>query len=421
MLGGGILDWEFWEEVFFAITKNKLRALLTACGVFWGVFMLVTMLGIGSGMQRGTQKTLGDMQTRAVFIWSQRTSLPYRGRTPGRYLRLRNDDIQALRQLPGVEHVAPRLQLGAWRAGENVVAGNRTGNFTVHGDSPEFRFVEPFELVRGRFLNQRDLAESRKVAVIGDQTREVLFGDTSPLGKYLQVKGIHLLIVGEFTTDRTGDDAERLRSSLSLPFSTFQRVFNQRNRVGWFALAAAPNASPEAVESAVKATLGARHGVHPDDPDAFGSMNLAREVAKVEGLFQGIRGFVWLVGTLTLLAGVLGVSNILLVTVKERTREIGVRKALGATPWSIVSMVVAEAVVLTSISGYAGLVASVGSLELLSQVLERLENVPLSRPEVDLRVGVGATLILVVSGALAGVVPARHAARISPVEALRNE
>jgi putative ABC transport system permease protein len=263
--------------------------------------------------------------------------------------------------------------------------------------------------------------ESRKVVVIGEQARSVLFADENPIGKYVRVKGIHLLIVGELATDKTGDDAERVRSSLFVPFSTFQQAFNQRNRVGWFAVTAKPSASADDLETAIKATLSARHGVNPEDRDAIGSFNLAKQIAKVDGLFAGIRGFVWFVGTLTLLAGVLGVSNILLITVKERTREIGVRKALGATPWSVISMVVGEAVVLTSLSGYVGLVASVGCLELVSKLLENMENAPLNRPEVDLRVAIGATVILVLSGAVAGIVPARHAAKISPVEALRSE
>jgi putative ABC transport system permease protein len=376
---------------------------------------------MGKGLENGARKSLGNMMARSVFIWTQRTSLPYRGLQPGRYLRMRNDDIKALKQVPGVEYVAPRLQLGGWREGVDLVAGTKSGNFTVMGDMPEFRYVEPFTLLRGRFLNQRDVDDQRKVIVLGDQVRNVLFGDQNPLGPYVKVKGVYLMVVGEITTDKTGDDGDRVHAAAFVPFSTFQQAFNQRDRVGWFALTTKANAPPEVVENAAKSTLQARHSVHPQDQDAIGSYNAAEQIAKVEGLFSGLRAFVWFVGTLTLLAGVLGVSNILLITVKERTRELGVRKALGATPWVIGSMVLKEAVVLTSLSGYLGLVAGVAALEGLGKVIERLPNAPLNQPEIDLKVALGAMLVLVLSGTLAGVVPARHAARISPVEALRTE
>jgi len=389
--------------------------------VFWGIFMLIAMLGIGKGLENGTRKSLGNMTARSVFIWTQRTSLPYRGLQPGRYIRMRNDDIQALHQVPGVEHVAPRLQLGGWREGVDVVAGTKSGNFTVMGDYPEFRYVDPFTLLRGRFLNPRDVSEQRKVIVLGDQMRAVLFGDENPLGRYVKVKGVYLLVIGEITTDKTGDDGDRIHSTGFVPFSTSQQAFNLRDRVGWFGLTTQANAPPDVVEAAAKSALQDRHSVHPQDQDAIGSFNAATQIAKLEGLFMGVRAFVWFVGTLTLLAGVLGVSNILLITVKERTRELGVRKALGATPWAIVSMVLKEAVVLTSLSGYVGLVAGVAALEALSKVIDRLPDAPLNHPEIDIKVALGAMLVLVLSGTLAGVVPARHAARISPVEALRTE
>jgi putative ABC transport system permease protein len=416
-----MFDLDAWQEIASTVRRNKLRALLTACGVFWGIFMLVALLGIGRGLENGARKMMGGLLTRSVFIWTQRTSLPYRGLQPGRYVRFRNDDIAALQRIPGVEYVAPRIQLGGWREGVEVVAGTKAGNFSVMGDYPEFRAVEAFSVERGRFLNRRDLKDMRKVAVLGSQVATVLFGEENPIGTYIKVKGVYLLVVGTIATDKSGDDGDRVRSSLFIPFSTFQSAFNQRDRVGWFTLTTAANAPPEVVEQRAKAALADRHSVHPNDQDAIGSFNLASQLAKVDGLFLGIRIFIWIVGTLTLLAGVLGVSNILLITVKERTREIGVRKALGATPWAVVSMIVKEAVVLTSLSGYLGLVAGVIALEIVGQTIERMPNAPLNRPEIDLRVALAATLVLVVSGVVAGIVPARHAAGISPVEALRNE
>lgn len=410
-----------WHEVVAALARSKLRAFLTACGVFWGVFMLMVMLGLGHGLEHGTRRNLGGMITRSVFVWSQRTTKPYRGLQPGRGVRFRNDDITALEQVHGVAEVAPRLRLGGWRDGANVVYGSKVGNFSVLGDYPAFQRVEPMHVRHGRFINELDLNEARKVAVIGDSARRVLMGDAVPVGQYVKIRGVYFLLVGEVSSDKGGDEGDRIRSSLFVPFSTFQRVFNQRDRVGWFALTANEQVPADRLETAARAALIARHRIHPEDTQAIGSFNAAQKFAQLQSLFRGIEVFVWFVGTLTLLAGMLGVSNILLITVKERTREFGIRKALGATPRAIVTMVLTEAIALASIAGYLGIAAGVGVLTALSAALETLENAPLNHPEVDFRAAVVAAVVLVISGAAAGVIPARHAARISPVEALRSE
>ncbi len=412
---------ESLRELFESLTRNKLRTFLTALGVFWGIFVLVLMLGIGRGLERGVAKNLGMMATRSVFLWGQRTSVPYQGLVPGRDVRFDNDDIQALRAVPGVQYVAPRTRLGGWREGASVTAGAKTGYFPVLGDVPEYRLLEPMRFPRGRFVNQRDMVEARKVAVLGDRTREALFGAEDALGKYIAIQGVLFQVVGEVTATHQGEQADRIREAVFVPFSTFQLAFNQRNRVGWFALGAHPTAAPEAVEEAAKAAIRAQHRIAPNDVAAVGAWNSAKQYQRVHNLFRGINLFVWLVGSMTLLAGVLGVSNILLVSVRERTRELGVRKALGATPWSVVSMILKEALILTGLSGYLGLVAGVGALELLSLAIERIPGAPISRPDIDLGAALLANLVLIVAGALAGVVPARHAARISPVEALRTE
>jgi putative ABC transport system permease protein len=415
----GFLD--SWHEVLATVARNKLRSILTACGVFWGIFMLIVMLGIGKGLERGTQKNLGDMSVRSMWVWSQRSTMPYAGLSPGRFLKFQNADIEAVRAVDGVEHVAPRLRLGGWRDGSPVTASAKSGIFTVLGDYPDLAFVEALEVTDGRFVNARDLAEKRKIAVVGDEVRKVLFADANPVGRYVQIRGIHFLVVGEVLSHRGGDEGERVRSSVFIPFTTFQTAFNEHNRVGWFALTARGDASATEVERNVRATLIARHRVHPEDNEAIGSFNAAERFGKVNGLFEGIQVFVWFVGTLTLLAGVLGVSNILLITVKERTREFGIRKALGATPWNTVLMVLKESIALTALAGYVGMIAGVGALELIARAVSDVKNAPLHRPEVDMGVALIATLVLIASGGLAGIVPARHAARINPVEALRAE
>jgi putative ABC transport system permease protein len=376
---------------------------------------------MGRGLERGTKKNLGGMITRSVFVWSQRTSRAYRGFQPGRFVRFRNDDTRALAQLPGVDDVAPRLRAGGWRDGVNVVFGTTTSNLTVLGDYPAFIRVEPMSMTKGRFLNDRDLLENRKVVVIGSQARHVLMGEAPPIGKYVKIKGVYFLIIGEVTSDKAGDEGDHVRSALFIPFSTFQRVFNQHDKVEWFALTANEHVAPDRLEAAVRATLIARHRIHPEDLQAVGSFNLAQKCAQFDSLFRGIRNFVWFVGTLTLMAGMLGVSNILLITVKERTREFGIRKALGATPSTIIGMVIKEALALTAIAGYLGIVAGVGVIAALEKAVAGMHEAPFNQPEVDFHAAIVAVVILMVSGVIAGVIPARHAVRISPVEALRAE
>lgn len=417
-----MFDLDSWQEIWATLRKNKLRAVLTACGVFWGMFMLMVLLGLGAGLQRGVVKSLGGMSLNSVYVWSQRTSMPYKGLQPGRYVKFTNQDIASIRRVPGVDYVAPRVQLGGWRDGQNITRGARTGNFNVTGDVPDFPRVEPLVQTRGRFVNPRDMYEQRKVAVVGELVTQQLFQPgESPIGQYLQVKGVNFLVVGEVKSLKAGDEGEKLSANVFIPFSTFQAAFNQRDRVGWFTVGANPGYPAQWVEESVKQALAETHRIHPSDKQAFGSFNAADKFEKIAGLFRGIRLFVWLVGALTLGAGMLGVSNILLITVKERTREIGVRKALGATPGAIVRMIVKESVVLTMLAGYLGLVAAVLVLEGFAKVLASLPEAPVSRPEVDLKAAILAQCLLIAAGLIAAIMPARHAARVHPVEALRSE
>src|SRR5262249_26091630 len=241
------------------------------------------------------------------------------------------------------------------------------------------------------------------------------------IGDFVAINNVHFLVVGVIRSEKGGEEGDRVENSAFVPFPTFQQAFNQPNRVGWFSLSVRPDASAPAVEKEVRRVLSDRHGVHPNDEQAIGSFNAAEQFGKVQGLFRGIRVFVWFVGTLTLLAGVLGVSNILLIIVKERTRELGIRKALGATPASIVALVIQESLVLTALAGYAGLVAGVAFLELLAKALAQMPKAPMTEPEIDLKAALFAVAILMLAGLVAGIAPARGAARIHPVEALRAE
>jgi putative ABC transport system permease protein len=419
-LSSFFFDLDTWQEIWATLRRNRLRALLTASGVFWGLFMLILLLGLGRGLERGAL-ALSELAPRAVYVWGQRTGMPYRGLSPGRYVRFEDEDIARLRAVPGVEFVAARLRFGGWRDNASVSHAGKTGAVNVLGDMPDYARIEPLGIDRGRFLNHPDVVDARKVAVIGGKAREVLFGDEDPLGQWLEVNGVHFVVVGEIHSDKAGDDGDRINNTVFIPFTTFQAAYNQKNRVGWFTLGIREGARSSEVVREVRRVLSERHRLNPLDEQALGSFDAAEKYEKIHALFAGIRSFVWFVGVLTLLSGVLGVSNILLIIVKERTRELGVRKALGATPGSIVRLVVQESMALTTLAGYLGLVAGVAALEGIARLVEHLDGAPLRSPEVDFKAALVAACVLVLAGAVAGIVPARHAARVPPVEALRAE
>jgi putative ABC transport system permease protein len=419
-----IFDLDHWQEIWHALRANRLRTALTAFGVFWGVFMLVVMVGAGRGLANGVYAEFSETATNGFFVWTERTSKPYRGLPEGRWLRMDNDDVRALERLvPEAEAICPRNQLGGFRGGNNVTRGTRAGAFSVTGDVPEIRRIQRVHVDRGRFLNRLDLDERRKVAVIGSRVVEVLFASEQPIGEYVRINGIYFQVVGTFTTDASGDDAEEQTQTIYVPFTTFQHAFNYGDRVGWFAITSRPDLPASVAEQRVLRVLKERHRVAPDDERAFGHYNVEQEFRKVEGLFTGIGALIWIVGSGTLAAGVIGVSNIMLVIVRERTKEIGIRRAVGAPPWSIMGQIMVEAVVLTAIAGYLGLILGMLGMDGVALLLDRAGGDAefFRNPRVDLSTAVRALVVLVVSGTLAGVIPAQRALSVRPVEALRMD
>jgi putative ABC transport system permease protein len=305
--------------------------------------------------------------------------------------------------------------------GSNVRYGARTGAFQVSGDYPAFQYVQTPVMRAGRFLSQRDVDEFRKVAVIGEGVVEQLYEGADPMGTYIEANGIYFQVVGVFGSKQTGQQADRILNTIHIPFTTFQRAFNYNDRVDFFAIVGQPGVNGGELEGRIKATLRQRHKVAPDDDSALGAWNTSKEFEKMNMLFFLINFVMWAAGAMCLLAGVVGVSNIMLITVRERTKEIGVRKALGATPASVVRMIVSEAVALTVIFGYLGVTAGIALLELVGKILEKVPDLPFAPPDPSLSIALTAAGVIAVFGALAGMLPAYYAAKISPVEALRTE
>ena len=417
-----MFDLDNWYEIYSSLAKNRLRTALTAFGVFWGIFMLMLLLGSGRGLENGINSDFTGSATNSFYVWTQRTSKPYRGLPAGRRFRFSNRDTEAIRrEIPEAAVIAPRNQLGGFRGGNNVTRGVKSGAFNVMGDYPEIMDIQPIKILQGRFLNDNDLEESRKVAVIGERVLDVLFeGGEDPIGDYVRINGVYFKVIGVFGPRSKGEQAIRDAETIYAPFTTFQRAFNFGDELGWYAITSLPEHSAAAVEEKVLALLRSRHRVHPDDTRALGSWNTEEEFRKIQGLFAGIRMLIWIVGVGTLAAGVIGVSNIMLIVVKERTKEIGLRRAIGATPVAIVGQILLESLVLTGLSGYLGLLAGVGLVEGARVALETagVNAQMFQNPGVSFGNAILALLMLVVAGLLAGMIPARRALSISPVEAL---
>lgn len=416
-----LVDSDHWREIYEALRGNKVRTFLTAFGVFWGIFMLMVMLASGNGLWNGVSAGFSEEATNGVYIWSQRTSKPWRGMPTGRSVQFDTGDIDAIRsQIPEARFICPRNQLGGFMGGNNVTRGTKTGAFSIMGDVPEFLYVHPLTITAGRFLNRIDLEERRKVAVIGTRVREVLFDKTEdPLDQSIRINGVTFRVIGTFKPIRSGGETNEQTQQIVIPFTAFQSAFHYGDRVGWFAFIPKDGTPGSVLETKALTLLKERHRVAPDDARALGHYNSEIEFGKVTGLFTGIRALVWIVGIGTLAAGVIGVSNIMLVIVRERTNEIGVRRAVGATPFSITSQIVFESLILTTIAGYLGLVAGVGVVEFIARAIAATPAEMFRDPEVPFQSALVTLAILVVSGVLAGLVPARRAVKISPVEALR--
>lgn len=417
-----MFDLDIWQEILSTIKKNKLRSFLTGFAVAWGIFMLMVLLGSGNGLSNGVASNFDGDAKNAMWVWTRKTSMPYGGLQPGRRFNFKMDDYYELKGLEGVELISGRY----WLGGQTFSYGKEYGSYNIQSCHPDYAAIENYEITEGRFINNIDIQQKRKSIVIGADMQKALFAHKNPIGEYVKIGSILFKVVGVYDTN---EQREGTRQGM-MPITTAQALFNSNDRIHSFALTSKDMSKAEnmALEQKIWRILASNHRVHPEDQRAIGIYNTLEDYSKTMAIFSAINIFIWLIGIGTLIAGVVGVSNIMLISVKERTKEFGIRKAIGASPRSIVGLVLLEAVLITSVAGYLGMLLGVGLMEGINMMMEQNMSsgngggpTLFMNPTVDLKIAISAMLLLIGAGSLAGYIPAKQAALVKPIEALHNE
>ncbi len=410
-----LFDRDTWQEVYDSFSKNKLRSILTMVGVWWGILLLIGLLGSARGLENSFNRLFGDFATNSVFIWGQNTGMPFKGFQEGRRVQLSLSDTKKIQEnIEGIEFVVPRNQNQV-----PVIRNFLSGNFSIAGDYPLLDQVEKKKLIHGRFINQNDIEEKKKVIVLSEDVYKQLFQkNENAIGEYIQVNKINFKVVGLFQTSKINMGPP---IDMHIPFTTFQQIYNRGDRIGWMMITGKPEYNIVQIEKDAKLLLKNLNDIHPKDNRALGSANAGKEIGKVTGFLIGMQFLTWFVGIATLIAGVFAIGNILLITIKERTKEIGVRRALGATPFEIKRQIVVEAVFLTLVAGIIGIITGGWILIAINALVGQGDDATLVNPSVSIAVVFIALIILVILGTLIGLIPAFKATSIKPIEALREE
>lgn len=423
-----MFDIDKWQEIFATIKKNKMRTFLTGFSVAWGIFMLMILLGSGNGLSNGVANNFMNDAVNAMWIWTGKTTIAYEGMKTGRNIQFHNEDQEIIKKVSGIGAVSGRYFMGNTRYSYQ----KESGEYTTITCQPELLEVENLILNEGRFINHIDVMQKRKVVVIGTDMKAALFKDSAAIGEYVNVNNVPFKVVG--VSSEPGSTRNR---NAYMPLSTAQMIFNGSNRLHNLALTINAETLEESqvIEDNIRNVLARQYKFDPKDESAVGLYNKLENYIQTMRIFQAIKIFIWIIGIGTLIAGIVGVSNIMLIVVKERTKEIGIRKAIGASPASVIGLILLEAIMITTIAGYIGLVMGTGLMELINYFMVQSaeaaaaaavnggrqgESVFLN-PTVDFNIAVSATLLLVVAGAIAGYIPAKRAASIKPIVALRDE
>jgi putative ABC transport system permease protein len=418
-----MFDIDNWQEIWTTITRNKLRSILTGFGVFWGVFMLILLIGAGNSLQGGISKNFDGFASNSCFFWTGRTSEAYKGYRKGRTWSMNVRDMNLIRRkATSVEYISPMLFIGG--GDKNAVRGHKSGTYDVRGIYPEHFKIEGQHIIAGRLFNELDEQGSRKVCIIGKVVYETLFKPgESAIGQYIRVNGIYFQVIGVIRPKSRANIGGNVEESVYLPFSTTQRAFNQGQDIWFMACTAKPGYPASMVEEEVKSIIKAAHDISPTDEKAMGGVNVEKQFKIFQNLFRGIDILIWIVGLGALFSGIIGISNIMLVTVRERTREIGVRRAIGAKPMTIMIQILSESFVLTAIAGFAGFLFGVSILEIIYKAMTAgvSEEQIFIPPFVSFWTAIIALLIIIFSGILAGLMPALRALRVKAIDAIRDE
>ena len=412
-----------WQEILGSIQKNRIRTIITMIGVLWGIFIYITLAGTSKGLDNGFEKAFSSISSNSLFIWAQQTSLPYAGYKSRRQIRLTTNDVDVIKKkVPSIEYVAPRNVAGVFgSSGGNVVKGSKTGTYAIYGDYPEYIKIAVTKVYDGgRFINQADMDQKRRVAVIGERTLQELFEeDENPIGQYININNVTFKVIGVHQFRQGGgfgDDGD-----IYIPFATYKDLFNTGKYVGFFMMSAFQDADVVEVEKEVKLVLKDIHNIAPEDDQALGAFNLGEVFKKTIKFADGLTFLSLIVGIATILAGIIGIGNILLISVKERTKEIGIRRALGARPSQVRTQILIESVFLTIIAGIIGIIIGTLVLFSINMATQDLSNFPYTNPTVPIEFIFGALSLMIVLGTLIGLIPAQIAVNVKPIEALREE
>lgn len=413
-----------WQEIYYSLRENKLRTFLTMIGVGWGMFLYVSLLGAAKGMENGFDKAFSGFATNSIFLWAQNTNIPYAGFPKGRQMQLRLSDLDLLKsKIPEIDYISPQNSRGNFgSAGEQMSKDGKSATYTLTGDLPIGNKISEKKLTFGRYLNDADVQGSKNVIVIGSDIYENFFDakkKEDPLGKSINVKGTFFQVIGVFSVKRGGPMGGNNTSYI--PLSTYNNMYNQGDKLTVFSIVSKPDADLKIVEDQAKEVLKEKYKVSPEDTNAFGSFNLGKEFLKLTGFLTGMQLLTIVVGTLTILAGVIAISNILLITVKERTKEIGIRRALGAKPAEVRNQILLESVVITLTSGILGFILGLLLLMGLNAATQNQDEFPFYNPTINYINVLGAMTVMVILGLIIGMIPAQRAVKVRPIEALRSE
>jgi putative ABC transport system permease protein len=408
-----MFDLDKWQEIFSTIKKNKLRTILTAFSVAWGIFILIILLAVGQGLRNGAESKFANDAKNYIAIEGGQTSMAYGGYKPGRTIQLTNSDFNQLNSYSsGLENISATNN----SQGSKVISyKNEHAGFPVRYATSDYCVIENAKIISGRFINNNDLNEFRKVCVIGLTVRDILFKKEESIGKFIDVAGMKYKVVGVFNDLGRGEN-----DRIFTPLLTAQRLSGGKPNIGtlWATTGNVNVEKSELMALKVRDKLAKKYHFNPKDLNALGIYNNNVEYQKIMAMLDGIKIFVFIIGIFTLFAGIVGISNIMMIVVKERTKEIGVRKALGASPFSIVMLIIQEAIFITGIAGYVGLMLGIGVIEIIKYF--KLEGDFFKNPDIDLSIALSSVALIIIAGALAGLFPALKASRVEPITALRE-